>query len=100
MVLAFVFAFGMLSPTGGELYDEELDPTAEVDEDGEVLARQGTQSRATRRSAGSTAGPGVRAIASPRAPRRLGSTRNERGRHGWLRPRRVPPPDDDDASIG
>jgi hypothetical protein len=100
--LAFVFALGMLSPASGKLYEPEFEPEVEVGVDGEVVAREGTQARIMRRAAcSSRGGRWVRAHARPRAPQRLEPTVPEPPPPRWTRPRRAPPPvEDDGLSIG
>jgi hypothetical protein len=100
--LALVFAIGMLSAGGGKLKEAEYEPQVEVAEDIEVAARNGRQARVVRRTLWSwrdDCRPPV--LVRPRAPQQLEPSVPTPSRPCWQRPRRAPPPDeDDDMTIG
>jgi hypothetical protein len=102
VALALVFALGMMSSTSRKLTEAEYEPVVEVGEDGEALAREGKSARVVRRhDAARRMGGWVWTVSRPRAPQRLDPTVPEPTPPRWLRPRRAPPPADDDGpSIG
>lgn len=103
VVLACVFAIGMLGPTSRTLVEAEAEPepAVEIGEDGEVIAREDDLLRLVRRGA-SRGGPRwARRLAQTRPPQRVDPTVPSPTPPRWQRPRRAPPPSDEDgAAIG
>jgi hypothetical protein len=97
-----MIAFGMLGSAGRPLYEAEAErePVVEIGEDGEVLGREDELARAIRRHASHRRAWQARGRARVRAPQRRVPPGPAPTPPRWQRPRRAPPPNDDDASIG
>lgn len=103
VVLACVFAIGMLGPTSRTLVEAEAEPepTVEIGEDGEVIAREDDLLRLVRRGAARGGSGWARRLARARAPQQVDPTVPSPTPPRWQRPRRAPPPSDGDGpSIG
>jgi hypothetical protein len=103
VVVAVLFAIGMLGSAARPLSEAEAEqePVVEIGEDGEVVAREDELVRIVRRCAAHGGPWWARKRARSRAPLRLDPTAPEPTPPRWQRPRRAPPPsDEDDASIG
>lgn len=94
-MLSLVLALGVMGGSGRSVADPEQEPTVEISEDGELLAREGLESRVVRRHAALRCRSSSRALARPSVPRALEPTARAPSPPGWQRPRRVPPADDD-----
>ncbi len=97
-LVGLVLVLGMLASTSARRSAGERELTVEIDEDGEVVSREGTDARVVRDAGSAPGDSGVRELAVPRAPARLDPSGREPARPRWMRPRRVPP--DDDPVIG
>lgn len=99
LALTLVFVLGTLASVGGRLAEAELEGerTVECGEEGEPLSSCGLRARVVRRSAPHGPAAYGHALTALRAPPRLDAVAPEPPSPGWLRPRRVPPPDDEDA---
>ena len=101
VVLAVLFAFGMLGSATRPILERgaEKEPIVEIGEDGETVAREEELLRSFRRPA--SHGPRwARRLAGTRPPAKLDPTVAAPARPDWQRPRRAPPPGDDDLAIG
>jgi hypothetical protein len=103
VVLAVLFAFGMLGSATRPLFEGEAEsePVVEIGEDGETVAREEELYRVSRRHAARGGPRWARPRVRLRPPAKLEPTVDAPTRPGWQRPRRAPPPsDDDDIAIG
>lgn len=92
-----VFVLGTLASAGGKPYAAEGElVVVEHAEEGEPLASRSLELRMARRAA-VRGGAGGFGVTRARVPQRLDPTAPEPPRPSWPRPRRVPPPDDEDA---
>lgn len=103
VVLAVLLSFGMLGSVTRPLLEGEAEkePVVEIGEDGEAVAREEELLRFFRRHASHGGPRWARTLARTRPPAKLEPTVAAPARPGWQRPRRAPPPgDDDDIAIG
>jgi hypothetical protein len=103
VVLAVLFAFGMLGSATRPLFggEAETEPVVEIGEDGENVAREEELHRLLRRHVPHSGPRWARTLARARPPATLDPTVDAPTRPSWQRPRRAPPPsDDDDIAIG
>lgn len=102
-VLACLFAIGMLGTASRPLVEAEVEPesTVELGEVGEVLAREHALARLGRRTSSHGRSWWARRLAWAQAPGQVDPTVASPTPPRWQRPRRAPPPSDDDGpSIG
>jgi hypothetical protein len=100
LVLSVLFAVGMFGAGSRPLVESELEPTVEIGEDAEVVAREGKDARIVRRHAQQRGTWPASMVARSRPPQRLAPTVRAPVPPRWQRPRRTPPADDDDIAIG
>lgn len=100
LVLSVLFAVGMLGVGSRPLVESELEPTIEIGEDAEAVAREGKDARIVRRHASQRGTWPAGMVVRSRAPQRLEPTVRAPVPPRWQRPRRTPPVDDDDIAIG
>jgi hypothetical protein len=102
IVLAVLFAIGMLGSATRPLPEAQAEePVVEIGEDGEVVAREDELVRLVRRKAPRGGAPWARRLGRTRPPARLDPTVPAPTPPRWRRPRRAPPPSEDDGpSIG
>lgn len=101
VVLACLFAIGMIGASSRPLVEAEAEPVVEIGEDGEILAREDDLLRLVRRGGSHGAARWAHQRVLARAPRQVDPTVPAPAPPRWQRPRRCPPPSDDDGpSIG